>query len=614
MTANNPPQLPGHAIGFQLFNTDDQSVIYLNQTPEGHLLHCQVDNVSDRNIEIAAAEKGKLPSGDDYHFALRFRRGLLQTRKEGGFTITATDLPSGWAASEATLGNDGVSIYFLYTAVDPEATAGANPLPTKALIPLHDSLVFSLSDAQATLRSGARSTQVELLFQDLNYEGEQGNPLHGSRLHLLNVINHMGHRMAPLLFSWVGSHRLLNNGAAHILHLRVLNTQRTQALQFADDEDAPTRMVFTSGSEVVKITNVNLATPALSGGGKLDENEGKWTFTASKVGLANIGQDSWLEFELTIAPGTVSDHYLVHLRYENLPGFWDNSVALPIEVSPIALKDSNVGINTSTPEATLHVAGKPTDSNGKTLVIGDTTEGLNSNLRLGYHKDYSWIQSHGQKPLYINPIPSWVRVGGSSHPTAPLDVTGNINSSGKVKESGHDLMPSGGIIMWSGKSIPKGWVLCDAGESLKTGSEEANIVKQKQLKIPDLRDKFIVGSGKSHKTNDTGGTPSHQHAVNIPQHKTKKDGEHWHVVKVPEMLAVVKEGQGRNKAALAPYAGTTTITTPSQTLFTEEKDRIDRNKLIREDLHQHAIPEQRASSSTENHLPPFYALAFIMKL
>ncbi|WP_159254518.1 hypothetical protein, partial [Microcystis aeruginosa] len=43
---------------------------------------------------------------------------------------------------------------------------------------------------------------------------------------------------------------------------------------------------------------------------------------------------------------------------------------------------------------------KPSDEKSskivEALVLGPTNA---SNLRLGYHQDYSWIQSHGNKPL-----------------------------------------------------------------------------------------------------------------------------------------------------------------------------------------------------------------------
>ena len=86
------------------------------------------------------------------------------------------------------------------------------------------------------------------------------------------------------------------------------------------------------------------------------------------------------------------------------------------------------------------------------------------------------------------------------------------NITGAVSASHTDLntrlMPSGGIIMWSGASsaIPSGWVLCDGNNS-----------------TPDLRGKFVIGAGGSYAVDDTGGNasitlstsqlPSHSHTA-----------------------------------------------------------------------------------------------------
>ncbi|BDD12883.1 hypothetical protein FUAX_53150 (plasmid) [Fulvitalea axinellae] len=63
----------------------------------------------------------------------------------------------------------------------------------------------------------------------------------------------------------------------------------------------------------------------------------------------------------------------------------------------------NVGVGYTSPKTKLHIIGDPTmpDKYGA-LVIGPT--GDKANLRMGYTDDYSWIQAHGSRPLYINYI------------------------------------------------------------------------------------------------------------------------------------------------------------------------------------------------------------------
>jgi hypothetical protein len=66
----------------------------------------------------------------------------------------------------------------------------------------------------------------------------------------------------------------------------------------------------------------------------------------------------------------------------------------------------------------LRVSGNPQDAGGNTLILGPVES---SNLRLGYHTNYSWIQSHGSKPLAINPLGNNVGIG-TDNPQGALHI------------------------------------------------------------------------------------------------------------------------------------------------------------------------------------------------
>jgi len=76
-----------------------------------------------------------------------------------------------------------------------------------------------------------------------------------------------------------------------------------------------------------------------------------------------------------------------------------------------------------------------------------------------------------------------------------------------------DLLPKGAIIMWSGASAPDGWALCDGNNNQLING----------VTIPDLRGRFIVGSGNGYKVTDKGGQaevtlteaqlPPHSHEI-----------------------------------------------------------------------------------------------------
>lgn len=167
-------------------------------------------------------------------------------------------------------------------------------------------------------------------------------------------------------------------------------------------------------------------------------------------------------------------------------------------------------------------------------------------------------------------------LGGTSK--AQFDVLRGANVPG-----GFALVPSGGIIMWSGSvvSIPAGWLLCDGSSG-----------------TPDLRDRFVVGAGGAYAVGATGGAdsvtltkaqmPSHTHTGT-----TSTNGAHNHNVSV--QAANIQDGQ-RDNSFFRGDGGLTTYTT------TTNGDHS----------HTFTTASTGGGSSHENR-PPYYALAYIMK-
>lgn len=150
--------------------------------------------------------------------------------------------------------------------------------------------------------------------------------------------------------------------------------------------------------------------------------------------------------------------------------------------------------------------------------------------------------------------------------------------------SGAAYVPSGGIIMWSGSiaSIPAGWYLCDGLNS-----------------TPDLRDRFVVGAGTTYAVAATGGSPNaivvaHDHMFSGT---TAAVGNHQHNVfataGAPVKFNLFDDGR-----------------------LTGDSGTIDMGLTASAGGHDHTYSGTTASngsSATNANLPPYYALAYIMK-
>jgi microcystin-dependent protein len=168
-------------------------------------------------------------------------------------------------------------------------------------------------------------------------------------------------------------------------------------------------------------------------------------------------------------------------------------------------------------------------------------------------------------------------------PTAPTATSGTNNTqiatTAFVAASSAASFPAGGIIMWSGSiaAIPSGWLLCDGTNG-----------------TPNLRDRFVIGAGSSYAVAATGGSKdaivvSHTHTAS-----TNSAGSHNHTVEdVP--LRANDTDRGSSGSLFSLDSNTTRTTSSAGT-------------------HSHTVTvNSTGSSGTNANLPPYYALAYIMK-
>lgn len=203
---------------------------------------------------------------------------------------------------------------------------------------------------------------------------------------------------------------------------------------------------------------------------------------------------------------------------------------------------------------------------------------------------------------------------GTGTPTAKLDVNGTTRMTGLQLTTGATAgrvltsdaggnatwqalppgVPSGAIMMWSGSTAPTGWALCDGTNG-----------------TPDLRDRFVVGAGGS-LAGPTGGSGSHSHtvsghthSVSVPISTTSSNGLHSH-----SYFVDLDYNTGYDYTPGTGHSFRFITSLYAQFDYTSGEGN-----------HTHTVPSQllttgSATSTTNStgHLPPYYKLAFIMKL
>lgn len=223
------------------------------------------------------------------------------------------------------------------------------------------------------------------------------------------------------------------------------------------------------------------------------------------------------------------------------------------------------------------------------------------------------VNRNGQSVL--TPVENRVGIN-RPNPSSTLDVAGSFQSTGVLVSGeasvagtvdaagfhGLGMAPVGSIVMWTGSTPPRGWVLCD-------GSTVSGVT------TPDLRGRFVLGSGNGpglspRVQGQSGGAETHALvAAEIPQH--------WHMA---SFSGTTPDRGDYGSHSYRVALGSDWTFNGWGTDSSRPSRKVVGRQTSSSGNHQHDldIPGFHSSSSGEgrphSNMPPFYVLAFIMRV
>jgi hypothetical protein len=333
-------------LDFALRNDQNLNALYILGTPGGQAMTLELTNVAGEPLDLLPPAAA---SPKPYHFELVFRPGVLSEDTRASIAVQE----SGVAMSQVKNADGTVALRL--TVAKPTLAPG-------------EKLTCTLLRVAPDGRLGSRGTRVLLRYANVQVHGA-GTVVGGFRETHLNIVTHVGKATIPLHLGAVGAGKVLNNGQPNApLKLRVSNTSLSDDIRPGTQPPSYFYLSFDIGKEkdewalgtaaLVDAIEVLLNGSAV-GVEKLPGKIPEW-----RIQMPALASGAYFDIILNkIATQHPAGLTNVHLRYDNIPGYWDGQLVTQLEKSPLVFVETNVlgatnvGIGTAKPAQKLEVAG-----------------------------------------------------------------------------------------------------------------------------------------------------------------------------------------------------------------------------------------------------------------